>query len=138
MSLWSIPLQNSVGSWSSLKTPSYHGHSSVQPNPLSRSLCLAPSICVLDPQCVQGTKSWSRQTYALTSSSIDDSSLVPQISKPSDSYDPPCYHFISRYHPSILLRMNLLTMLDPPTCPGDLPGNKSQLDLRSFGVEVPA
>jgi len=30
----------------------------------------------------------------------------------------------------------VLTVLDLPTCQGDLPGKKSQLDLRSFGVGV--
>jgi len=32
--------------------------------------------------------------------------------------------------------MNVLTVLDPLTYQGDLPGKKSQLDLRPFGVGV--
>lgn len=32
----------------------------------------------------------------------------------------------------------VLMVLDPPKFQGDLPGKKSQLDLRPFGVGVPA
>ena len=33
--------------------------------------------------------------------------------------------------------LEILTVLDPPTCQADLPSKKFQLDLRSFGVGVP-
>lgn len=41
-------------------------------------------------------------------------------------------------HEALLLVPKILTMLDPPTCEGDLLGKKSQLDLRLFGVGVPS
>ena len=34
--------------------------------------------------------------------------------------------------------IDFLIVLDPPTCQGDLPCKKSQLDLKLFGVGVPA
>ena len=41
-------------------------------------------------------------------------------------------------HGGTLSYMMVLTVLDLPTCQGDLLGRKSQLDLRLFGVGVPA
>ena len=37
---------------------------------------------------------------------------------------------------SLLLAPEMLMVLEPPTCQGDLTGKKSQLDLRPFGVGV--
>jgi len=39
-------------------------------------------------------------------------------------------------HQALLLVLEMLTVLDPPTCQGDLPSEKSHLDLRPFGVGV--
>ena len=41
-------------------------------------------------------------------------------------------------HQALLPAPEMLTVLDPPTCQGDLLGKKSQLDLLPFGVGVPA
>ena len=49
-----------------------------------------------------------------------------------------CNGFFFSCHHAKNNSINLLTMLDLPTCQGDIPGKKSQLDLRLFGVGVPA
>lgn len=40
-------------------------------------------------------------------------------------------------HQALHLVLEMLMVLDPPTCQRDLPYKKSQLDLRPFGVVVP-